>query len=180
MNKIHILSSTDRPGSNALKVSNYVGGLLKDHAEVEIFSLKDFPFEDVVGGNYGKDLPRVDEFNHKFLDADGYLFVVPEYNGGFPGVAKLFFDYLPFPNAIEQKPVSFIGEADGSFGALRPIEHLQALFIYRKAVVYPERMFISGVSKNFDEENGLKSEFLQGLLKDQLSGFAKFVAKLSD
>lgn len=175
MSKIHILASTDRPNSNALKVAEYAESLLKDFSEVETFSLRNFPLKEVVGGKYGKDVVSVKEFNSAFLDADGFLFVVPEYNGGFPGILKMFIDYLPFPEALEKKPVSFIGEADGSFGALRPIEHLQQIFVYRKALVYPQRMFISNVNETFDNKTGLKSDMLQGLLEDQIKGFSKFV-----
>jgi NAD(P)H-dependent FMN reductase len=179
MKKIHILSSTDRPGSNALKVSNYVKDFMDGKTEVDLFSLKDFPYADVVGGKYGEDIESVTAFNDAFLDADGYLFVVPEYNGGFPGVLKVFIDYLPFPDAMYKMPVSFIGEAAGSFGALRPVEHLQQILSYRKALIYSERMFISGVGKNFDRESGLKSDMLQGLLEDQLNGFITFVGQVS-
>jgi len=179
MNKIHILSSTDRPNSNALKVSTYVENFIKEDANVELFSLEDYPFQDVIGGKYGKDIESVKKYNKAFLDADGFIFVVPEYNGGFPGVLKLFIDYLPFPDAMFKKPVNFIGEADGSFGALRPVEHLQQILAYRKALIYTERMFISNVNEKFDQETGMKSEMLQGLLEDQLNGFIKFVGQVS-
>lgn len=179
MSTIHILSSTDRPGSNALEVSNYVKEFMDDKTNVDLFSLKDFPYADVLGGKYGEDIKSVKAFNDAFLDADGFLFVVPEYNGGFPGVLKLFIDYLPFPDAMYKMPVSFIGEAAGSFGALRPVEHLQQILSYRKAIIYSERMFIKGVDENFDREKGLKSEMLQGLLEDQLTGFITFVDLLS-
>lgn len=100
---------------------------------------------------------------------------MPEYKGGFPGIFKVFLDYLPFPEALEKKPVSFVGEAAGSFGALRPIEHLQQILIYRKAIVYPERMFIQRVKKNFERGTGIQSEKLEDLLKDQIRGFLHFV-----
>jgi len=173
--KIHILSSTDRPGSNALKVANYVSGLMDKEIENEVFSLEDFPFNDVVGGRYGDDIKSVDEYNERFLDADGILFIVPEYNGGFPGVLKLFIDYLPFPEALEKMPVSIIGEAAGSFGALRPIEHLQGILGYRNALLYPERIYIKDVNNTFDEEDGLNSDKLQQLLEKKIKGFAEFV-----
>lgn len=179
MKSIHILSSTDRPDSNALKVSTYAKEFLEGKANVELFSLKDFPYADVVGGRYGEDIDSVSKFNDAFLDTDGFLFVVPEYNGGFPGVLKLFIDYLPFPDAMYKMPVSFIGEAAGSFGALRPVEHLQQILSYRKALIYSERMFISGVNENFDPKHGLKSDMLQGLLEDQLNGFVTFVEQVS-
>ncbi len=175
MSKIHILSSTDRPNSNALKVSEYSQSLLEEFSEVETFSLSDFPLKDVAGGKYGEDIEAVNEYNDAFLDADGFLFVVPEYNGGFPGILKVFIDYLPFPKALEKKPVSFIGESAGSFGALRPVEHLQQVLGYRNALIYPERMFISGVNNQFDKKTGLKSDKLQELLEGQIKGFSEFV-----
>ncbi len=180
MPKIHIISATDRPGSNALKVSKYSEQFLAENAETKIFSLRDFPFQDVVGGKYGNTPESVKEFNKELLDADGFLFVIPEYNGGFPGVLKLFFDYLPFPKALEKKPVSLIGEAAGAFGALRPVEQFEQLLKYRKAHIYPERMFIQRVNDNFDPEEGLSNEKMQELLESQLRNFPDFVTKISE
>lgn len=179
MNKIHILSSTDRPGSNALKVSEYVKEFIQDFSEAEVFALTEFPFDVVTGGRYGDDIDEVNMFNDRFLDADGFIFVIPEYNGGFPGVLKLFVDYLPFPAALYKKPVSFIGESNGAFGALRSVQQMQQILAYRKAISYPESMYISGVSKNFDRNNGLNSEKLQVLLEEQLKGFIEFVGQLT-
>ncbi|MFU8812319.1 MAG: NADPH-dependent FMN reductase [Balneolaceae bacterium] len=176
---IHILSSTDRPNSNARKVSDYVAGLFSAEIDAKVFSLEDYPFGQVNGGKYGHTPEDVSTFNGHFLDADGYLFVVPEYNGGFPGVLKQFIDYLPFPKALAFKPVSMIGEAAGSFGALRPVEHLQDLFIYRKALVYPERMFISGVNDAFAAGTGLQDEKMQSLLEQQVQGFEQFVERVA-
>lgn len=178
--KIHILSSTDRPGSNARKVADYVSGLLAEEAENKVFSLRDYPFEDVVGGRYGDDIQSVKKFNEEFLDADGFLFVIPEYNGGFPGVLKLFFDYLPFPDALKKTPVSLVGEAAGSFGALRPVEQFQQLLGYRNAMIYPERMFIRDVNNTFSKESGLKNSTLQELLENQIKGFARFTAMVKE
>jgi NAD(P)H-dependent FMN reductase len=169
------MSSTDRPGSNAMKVSEYASGLLEEKAECRIFSLRDFPLSDVHGGKYGKTPDSVKEFNSRFLEADGFMFVIPEYNGGFPGILKVFFDYLPFPQAMEKVPVSLIGEAAGAFGALRPVEQFEQLLKYRKAYIYPERMFIQRVNDSFDPDSGLSNSTLQKLLESQLSGFPEFV-----
>lgn len=180
MSLIHILSSTDRPGSNARKVSDYAEQFLSKHADTKVMSLREFPLQDVVGGKYGKTPESVKEFNDEFLSADGFLFVVPEYNGGFPGILKVFFDYLPFPKALEKKPVSLIGEAAGAFGALRPVEQFEQLLKYRKAYIYPERMFIQRVNDTFDEQEGLSNKKLQSSLEDQLNGFPEFVERMSD
>ena len=179
MTKIHILSATDRPNSNALKISRYCEPYLQQKAETEVFSLRDFPIADVIGGKYNDVPDSVKQFNQNFLDADGYLFVIPEYNGGFPGILKLFHDYLPFPKALSNAPVSLIGEAAGAFGALRPVEQYAQLLIYRKVHIYLKRMFIQRVNDNFDEERGLKSERMQKMLVKQLDGFPDFVKKVT-
>lgn len=180
MSLIHILSSTDRPGSNAYRVSSYAEKLISDHADTKIFSLRDFPLQDVIGGRYGDTPESVQQFNEEFLNADGFLFVIPEYNGGFPGILKLFYDYLPFPDALEKKPVSLIGEAMGAFGALRPVEQFEQLLKYRKAHIFPERMFIQRVHKSFDPETGLKDETMQELFESQLRNFPAFVDTISE
>lgn len=175
--KIHILSSTDRPGSNALKVSEFAESVLSENVDTQIFSLKNFPLADVSGGKYGDTPKSVRTFNNSFLDADGFLFVIPEYNGGFPGVLKVFFDYLPFPEAMYKVPVSLIGEAAGAFGALRPVEQFGQLLLYRKAHIYPERMFIQRVNDSFVEGEGLKNNKMHQLLLKQLNEFPDFVEK---
>ena len=162
-----------------MKVSQYAGKKLEINAEVEIISLRDYPLQDIVGGRYADKIDSVDEFNDRFLDADGILFVIPEYNGGFPGLLKMFFDYLPFPRALKGFPVSLIGEAAGAFGALRPVEQFSQLLTYRNAIIFPEQMLIQRVNDTFDLETGLKDERQQKFLDAQLEKFPEFVKKHS-
>ncbi len=178
---IKIISSTDRPNSNALKVSNYICRLYNDRGmQAKVVSLQDFPLADVIGGKYGADIPSVKKFNDQVIEADGLIFVIPEYNGGFPGILKLFIDYLPFPSAFEKMPMAFIGESSGAFGSLRPVEQFQMITNYRNALQFPERVFIPRVGKEFDEETGLTDDFKQKLLESQTDNFIKFVKAVKD
>ncbi|MFN1834583.1 NADPH-dependent FMN reductase [Balneola sp. MJW-20] len=179
--KIKVISSTDRPGSMARKVSDHVAELYqKEGADAEVICLRDFPLLDVVGGKYGKEIPSVEAFNAKVLEADGLVFVIPEYNGSFPGILKVFIDYLPFPEAFEKMPMAFIGEAAGAFGALRSVEQFQMIANYRNALQFPERVFIQRVHKNFSEEEGLTDEFARSLLDSQVENFIKFIDSVKD
>lgn len=173
---LKIVSSTDRPNSNALRVSEYVKTLyLKEGADVEVISLEDFPLEEVVGGRYGKTLPNVEKFIEPILTADGLIFVIPEYNGSFPGILKIFVDYLPFPKAFEKLPMAFIGESAGAFGAMRSVEQFQMIANYRNALQFPERVFISRVKTEFSIEKGLSDPLKQKLLESQVTNFVKYV-----
>lgn len=180
MKKIAIVSGTDRPNSNAKKVSNYLQRKFSEAgAEAIIIDLADFPLADVAGGKYGKAIPAsVKTYNEDFLSADGVLMVVPEYNGSFPGILKLFIDYLPFPDAFLGLPMAFVGESAGSFGALRPVEQLQMVASYRNAYQFPERVFINRVHENFDEINGPIDELQNQLLNKLVVNFIQFVEKL--
>ena len=175
MIKINILSGTDRPDSNAMKVAEYIYPKLKGYgAQSEIISLREFPIKEIAGGRYGDDIPSIKEFNKRVLNCGGLIFVVPEYNGSFPGILKLFIDYLPFPKAFLKLPIAFIGEADGAFGSLRSVEQLQMICNYRNAYLFPERVFIRRVSKNFDPLEGFDDELTGQLLESLLKNFVAF------
>lgn len=173
---LQIISGTDRPNSNAFRVSRYLQKRYREEGvEAEIIDLQDFPTEKVRGGKYGEELPAVDAFVDNAVQADGLVIVCPEYNGGYPGILKLFIDYLPFPGSLNKKPIALVGEANGDFGALRAVEQLQQVVGYRNAHVFPERVFIPRINKNFDDENGIKDSFQQELMESQIKNFIPFV-----
>jgi len=180
MTDLKIISGTDRPGSYSLRISRYLKqryGELND-VVAGIIDLQDFPIDKVAGGRYGDEISSIEQFNEPVLSADGLVVVCPEYNGGYPGILKMFVDYLPFPAALEKKPVCFVGEASGAFGALRAVEQLQQVFGYRNAHIFPERVFIPRVKINFDEKEGIKDALQQQLLDSQIRNFAQFVSDL--
>jgi NAD(P)H-dependent FMN reductase len=74
--------------------------------------------------------------------------------------------------------VAFVGAANGMYGALRPVEHLQGVFGYRNAHIYPDRVFVSGVGKKFDAAGALVDADIDQRLAAQAEGFAAFIGKL--
>ena len=104
--------------------------------------------------------------------------VSPEYNGGIPGVLKYFIDMLKFPESFINRPVCFVGLAAGMWGALRPVEQLQAIFGYRNAFIYPNRVFLPAVNDLLDTKGRLKDAELLDRLKTQANGFVDFVETL--
>ncbi len=181
MKTICILSSTDRPGSMALKIANHIRPLYeRQGVKADVVSLEDFPLWEAVGGNYGKPVPEIEAFRDRVINSDGIVMIIPEYNGSFPGILKLFIDYLPFPDAFQKKPIAFIGEAAGAFGALRAVEQMQMICSYRNAHNYPERVFLPRVSSIFNEEEGVTDPTVRKLLERQIEGFVQFVSQVDE
>lgn len=178
---ITIISATDRPGAWALTISNYLKPKYEElGATVNVVSLQDFPITAVAGGKYGKDIPEINAFRDPILESDALLFVIPEYNGSYPGILKLFVDYLPFPGAFLGTPIAFIGESKGGFGGMRAVEQFQMVVNYRNGLQFPERVFIPKVHEEFDKENGLIDDFKRQLLESQTENFVKFIKAVKE
>jgi NAD(P)H-dependent FMN reductase len=177
--KILIISGTNRPGSNALKISKILQGhYAAASVPSEILSLEELPPQAFEPSTYASKPESVQKLQKRVLDAAGLHVVTPEYNGSFPGVLKYFIDLLKFPESFERKPVAFVGEAAGLWGGLRSVEQLQQIFGYRNAHIYPDRVFIPQVHEKL-EGSRLKDSEIEKRLLAQTAGFASFIRSLS-
>ena len=176
---IVIISGTNRQESNTRKVTTHVESVYQSlGVEYQLLDLATMPPEIFSPASYGTKPVAFAKFTDAILAADGVVIVTPEYNGGVPGILKYFIDMLPFPESFDHRPVCFVGLSAGIWGALRPIEQLQAIFGYRNAFNYPERVFISSVHKALDASGKFTDPELTGRLAKQAEGFVSFVEKL--
>ena len=172
---ILLVSGTNRPGASALKVARVIEANYREHQiPVELYSLADLPQEVFLPSSYASKPQAFVAVQQRVLDARGLHIVTPEYNGSFPGVLKYFIDMLKFPESFDHKPVAFVGEAAGIWGGIRSVEQLQMIFGYRNAHVYPDRVFIPGVTTKFNADGNLIDPSINDRLKLQAAGFAAF------
>ena len=173
---ITLIAGTNRPGSNTRKIVRHIEEIYGQlHVATHVIDLAQLPPEIFSASSYSEKPKSFHPFADAILRADGLHVVTPEYNGGMPGVLKYFIDMLKFPESFERRPVCFTGVAAGMWGALRPIEQLQAIFGYRNALIFPERVFLPGINQLLDESGGLKDAELAGRLRKQAEGFVEFV-----
>jgi hypothetical protein len=104
---------------------------------LRVLDLAQMPPEIFSPSSYAEKPKAFAPFADAVLQAAGLHVVTPEYNGGIPGVLKYFIDMLKFPESFDRRPVCFTGLSAGIWGALRPVEQLQAIFCYRNAYLYP-------------------------------------------
>lgn len=176
---ITLVVGTNRPGSNSRKVAAQIESIYAGlRTPVRVIDLAQLPPEIFLASSYGQKPLSFQPFADAILQAYGLHIVTPEYNGGIPGVLKYFIDMLKFPESFEHRPVCFTGVAAGIWGALRPVEQLQAIFGYRNAYVYPERVFLPGIGKLLDASGRLTDPDLLERLKNQAEGFVNFTEHL--
>lgn len=176
---IVILSGTNRPQSNTRRIAGQISEIYTQlRIEHRLLDLAEMPQDIFLPTSYAEKPASFAPFSDAVLQSDGLVIVTPEYNGSVPGVLKYFIDMLPFPESFEKRPACFVGLAAGMWGALRPVEQLQAIFGYRNALIFPERVFLPGINALLDEQGRLKDAKLVERLTMQATGFADFVRRL--
>lgn len=176
---ITLISGTNRQGSKTLLLTkNIEQKLIEAGVQTHLLDLRTLPSSLLSPTAYDEKPAEFTAFEDAVLQSDGLYIVAPEYNGGFPGVLKLFIDMLPFPESFEARPVAFVGLASGQFGNRRGIEQLQMVFGYRNAHIFPKRIFLPRVSKELNEDGSLIDPKQNVRLQTQVDGFIDFVQHL--
>jgi len=176
-----LISGTNRPGANTRHVARHVEEIYAAlNVPLRLLDLADLPQEIFLPSCYAEKPKTFHPFAEAIVQAKGLIVVTPEYNGSMPGVLKYFIDMLKFPESFERRPVCFIGLSAGVWGALRSTEQLAAIFGYRNAYIYPERVFLSQINTHLDASGRLINPELLARLKSQAEGFIHFVEHLKE
>lgn len=179
---ITVIQATNRPDSNTAYISRHVVQLLTSlyPAQVGYISMVDIPPEILSNQQYaleeisGKISTLQDEY---MVPADKFVWILPEYNGSFPGVLKLFIDAISvrkYNETFRYKKSMLIGIATGRSGNIRGMDHLSSILMHMKSVVYPRMLPVSRVSELMDDQGTLNHQPTLQVLEDHLQGFIDF------
>ncbi len=166
---ITIVAGTNRKGSNTLKVAGEYQRILKEKGvEAGIFSLE------------GVDVLHRDE-TFKRIETDiiipssHFIFIVPEYNGSFPGVLKMLFDTAGSHEIWFHKKALLTGDSTGRAGNLRGMDHLADILNFVKITVHHNKLPLSQVNKLMDKEGRITDELTLHAINQQLDEFLKWM-----
>ncbi|MBW3468874.1 NADPH-dependent FMN reductase [Arthrospiribacter ruber] len=130
---IKIIVGTNRKNSLSHKLALIYQNSLKNlNTDAEILDLKDLPHDFLFSALYennGKN-PGFNDFHNKVKEGSKFVFIVPEYNGSFPGILKAFIDGMTYPNAFRNKKCALVGLSSGIGGGGIALSHLTDIFHY--------------------------------------------------
>jgi len=170
-----IISGTNRKGSNSLKLSEYYQRQLTERGfDSEILSLCDLPDDLISSDLYGKRSQTFQIIQERITSSSKFIFVIPEYNGSFPGVLKTFIDACTFPDSFFGKKAALVGLSSGKYGNVRGIDHFTGICHYINMHVLPLRIHIPNISKEFDENGNLFKEDTVQFTRQQIERFIEF------
>ena len=175
---IAVIIGSLREGSFSRKTALALAKLSPAGLKLEIVEIGDLPL-------YNQDLdPGAPPaswtgFRERVRNADGVLFVTPEYNRSIPGVLKNAIDVGSRPygsSAWERKPGAVVSVTPGGLGAFGANHHLRqsCVFLDMPIMAQPEA-YLSGAGNFFDDEGSIRDPSLEKLLTRFMAAFADWV-----
>lgn len=150
---ITIVASTNRTDNKTeIVAGHYQKLLIEKGVEAQTFSLHSLPNDFITSEMYGtRSSDFAKEVTQYFENADKFVFIIPEYNGSYPGILKVLIDGL-HPRYFKGKKAGLIGISDGHAGNLRGLEHLTGVLHHMRMMVHYSQPKLSEIDKTMDDD----------------------------
>lgn len=176
MKKILIISGTNRNEALSPTVASIYSGLCNEAGvSSEIIDLRDLPSDFTTTALYDQS-GKHDEFNllrTKMKEANKFVFIIPEYNGSFPGVLKAFIDGLEFPGTFTGKKAALIGVSAGMLGSSHAMSHFTDILNYCGTHVLARKPRLTQISNHLEDGN-ITHDGYKGQLQKQIEELIDF------
>lgn len=130
---IKIIVTTNRKNSVSKIIAGFYQQLFTAKGvSSEILELEHLPIDFISSALYANNGKNAayNAFHAKVAEGTKYVFVVPEYNGSFPGILKAFIDGMTYPNTFLNKKCALVGISSGIGGGGIAMSHLTDIFHY--------------------------------------------------
>lgn len=165
---ITIISGTNRSDSLTLRIAQLYQELLATHgAPAQILDLSQLPHDFAFSALYDKggQNPAFTAFHQQAADSDKLVFIIPEYNGSFPGVLKTFLDGMPYPNPWKNRKAALVGISSGPQGAAPALSHFTDVLHYLGIHVLAHRVKMPFIEKSMADNRIQNENYLRQLNK---------------
>jgi len=172
---VTIISATNRPGSSTLKLAKYYQKKLSEKGlEAGLLSLSQLPGNIIESDLFGKRSAAFQPIQDIVTHTEKFLFVIPEYNGSFPGVLKVFMDACSFPESFYEKKAALVGLSSGKYGNIRGIDHFTGICHYMHLHVMSLKIHIADIRGELNADGDLFKEDTLRFTNEQMEKFISF------
>jgi chromate reductase len=172
---VTIISATNRPGSSTLKLAKYYQKKLSEKGlETGLLSLAQLPGNIIESDLFGKRSAEFQPIQDIVTSTEKFLFVIPEYNGSFPGVLKVFMDACSFPESFYEKKAALVGLSSGKYGNIRGIDHFTGICHYMHLHVMSLKIHIADIRGELNTDGDLFKEDTLRFTNEQMEKFISF------
>ncbi len=108
------------------------------------------------------------------IPSDKFVFIMPEYNGSFPGILKLLLDNSDIKKCWWYKKAAIVGVADGRGGNLRGMDHFTGILHYMKMNVLYNKLPLSRIREEVSAESQWLKPATEAAIHQQIDEFLKY------
>jgi NAD(P)H-dependent FMN reductase len=155
---ITVISGTNRQNSRTLLfAAHFVEQIRALGEEAQLLDLAELKLEVFAQDMYNPTAmtPELRELQQRyFLDVQKFAIFVPEYNGSYPGVLKMFIDGISvneYASIFKGKHIALVGISSGRAGNLRGMDHLGASVSHMGGWVLPNKLPISNLEQLLED-----------------------------
>ena len=139
-----------------------------------VLSLTELPDSLIATDLYGKRSAEFELILRTVNQTDKFIFIIPEYNGSFPGVLLVFVDACDFPESFYEKKAALVGISSGKYGNIRGVDHFTGVCHYFNLHVLPLKLHIANIKTELDENANLFKEDTVKFVNEQVDKFIAF------
>jgi len=147
-----IVGTNAESGTTRAVAAAYEHVLTARNIPFQLCDLKDIPRDIISPDMYFNRSESFVKFQEQYLEhTDKYIIIIPEYNGGIPGIFKLMIDCSDITTSWWGKKACLTGVSAGRSGNLRGLDTLTNYLNYLKVDVLKNKIPISRIDDLVNE-----------------------------
>lgn len=181
MFKITILYGAVREGRLSIRAARALKKALENNGsfDVTLIDIKDYNLPVMEKRlMYMDDPPEsLVTISNALRNADGIVFVTPEYNNSYSGALKNAVDY--FTKEWAKKPIGIVCGSNGKQGGINASNLLQLLVLAIGAFPMPYKLLVPELDKSLSEDGTPQNEIMEKNLERYVKEYLWFVEAIS-
>ncbi len=166
-----IVGTNAESGTTRAVAATYENLLNERKVPHQLCDLKDIPRDIISPDMYYNRSADFVKFQEQYLvPTDKYIIVIPEYNGGIPGIFKLMMDCSDITKSWWGKQACLTGVSAGRSGNLRGLDTLTNYLNYLKVDVFKNKIPISKVDE-LVKDGKLTDQGTIDVISEQIDAF---------
>ena len=177
---ITIIVGSNRKGNLTSLIGELYLEKLKEkyQGEVKLLNIESMPSDVLSPDMYEVEHPWIENVKKEYIiPAEKFIFIIPEYNGTFPGSLKLFIDSLSSKDADKSffdKKAALVGLSAGKFGNWLGLEHFGVVLNYLKVNVIHQKVSISNIWSYINDDKKYDDPKTVVYIEKQIESFINF------
>lgn len=171
-----VICGTNRKEALSFSVAQaYRDLLLENGIDATLVDLSKLPIDFAFSALYDnhKKNEAFNEFDRIMQRTEKYVFIIPEYNGSFPGVLKTFIDGLTYPSTFRNKKAALVGVSSGGEGASLALSHFTDILNFCGMHVLAYKARLEHIERHVESNAITNPEYMEKLRK-QITQFLEF------